>query len=261
MKKNILVPALLFAFAGTLFFTSCDLDLDDVDTKPAESALEVLKTFSDVILVVDDGLHVDTATGNKRLLGKSYEETISGEYPTQLRTWDFGDFGDLQGIINILLTDDYRNPMAVANVTFENFTYKGRKVDGMLSLENLGANDQEQDEYNVELMSARVGSNVLTAGWMLQRTEGGITPDQEDDRFTITQLQEPASGVTEEGVEFTLDIQKGLFLDLSCEFVITKGLFEMLFEGSVLRADFGQGECDGRVRVSDGKVSADIYIK
>jgi hypothetical protein len=261
MKPFIRNSAMLFLLAGVVLFHSCDLDTNKVETKPAESALEVLKTFSDVILTVDNGLNVDTATGNKKLMGKSYTETISGDYPNQLRIWDFGDFGDYQGLIKILLTDDYKNPMAVANVTFENFSYKGKPIDGMLSFENLGRNNIEQDEYNIELMEARVGDNRLTSGWMLQRTEGGITPAQDDDKFTISQIQEPATGITDEGVAFTLDIQKGLLLDLGCEFIITKGVFEMLFEGTILKAEFGDGECDGRVRVSDGKYSADIYIK
>jgi len=261
MKPFILKSAILMLMAGVVLFNSCDLDANKVETKPAESALEVLKTFSDVILTVDNGLNVDTANGNKKLMGKSYTETISGEYPTQIRTWDFGNFGDYQGIIRILLTDDYQNPMAVANVTFEDFSYKGKPIDGMLSFENLGRNNNEQDEYNIELMEARVGDNRLSAGWMLQRTEGGLTPAQDDDKFTISQLQEPAAGFTDEGVAFTLDIQKGLLLDLSCSSVITMGVFEMLFDGKILKADFGDGECDGRVRVTDGKYSADIYIK
>lgn len=261
MKQKSLLLSIAMLFAATFLFNACDLDSTKVETKPAESALEVLKTFADVILTVDKGLVDDTATAGKKLMGKSYEETITGEYPTQLRTWDFGNTGDYQGIIEILLTDDYKNIMAVANVTFHDFTYKGKPVHGMLTFENLGKNSEEQDEYNLELNNTRVGDNHLAAGWMLQRTQGGDTPDQSDDIFTISQIQERATGVTDEGVEFTLDIQESLMLDLSCDFILTKGIFEMLFGTSSLRADFGDGECDGKVRVSDGKFSADIYIK
>jgi len=261
MKRKSLFMSFVLLFAMTLVFNGCDLDPTNVETKPAESALDVLKTFSDVILTVDNGLVDDTATAGKRLLGDSYTETTTGEYPNKVKTWDFGTTGDYQGVIIIQLTDDYKNPLAVANVTFQDFTYKGKPVDGMLTFENLGKNSEEQEEFNLELNNTRVGDNHLEAGWMLQRTEGGETPDQSDDIFTIFQIQEKATGMTDEGVAFTLDVQEALILDLACEFILTKGVFEMLFDNSMLRADFGNGDCDNKVRVSDGKISADIYIK
>ena len=262
MKKiKLMLTLAIFSFIA-IMNTSCDQDLTNIETKPAESAVQVMKAFSDIILLVDDGLLPDTSEGSgMRIMEKIYEETITGDYPNKLITWDFGDMGDYQGVIFILLSDEYTNPNAVANVTFENFLYKGKPVDGMVTFENLGRNPEDMDEYSFELISAKVGSNELTAGWKLQRTSGGESPDQADDIFTITQLgQMPAEGVTEEGDMFTLEIKEGLVLDLTCEFIIVKGIFELITSSDNFKADFGDGDCNNMVTVTSGSLRADFYF-
>jgi hypothetical protein len=262
MKKSIFSLTAVFVFMTVINFTSCDTDLTKIDTKPAESALEVLNVFADIILTVDDGLVPDSASSGKKLMKKNYTETITGDFPTKLLTWDFGTAGDYQGLIYILLTDEYVNPNSVVQVSFENFIYKGKPVDGLLTFENLGKTSLEQDEFTVELNEARVGSNKLSAGWKLQRTAGGETPVQSDDLITIAQIdQEPATGVTDEGIEFTLTLIEGLQLDLVCEHILVKGIFEMIFgDNTTLKADFGDGACDNKVNVSNGVLKVDLYL-
>lgn len=262
MKKMLFGHLAAFAFVTVFNFTACDTDLSKIDTKPAEAALEVLNVFSDIILTVDDGLVPDSASSGKKLMKKIYTETITGDFPTKLLTWDFGTEGDYQGLIYILLTDEYVNPNAVVQVSFENFVYKGKPVDGLLTFENLGKTSLEQDEFTVELNEARVGSNKLSAGWKLQRTSGGETPVQSDDVITLSQIgMEPASGETDQGVTFTLTLIDPLQLDLACEHILVKGIFEMIFgDNSMLKADFGDGECDNKVNVTNGIIKADLYL-
>ena len=261
MKKLIFYFASVVIMTGLFVHSSCDTDLTKIDTKPAESALEVLKTFSDIIITVDDGLLPDSAKSGMKISGKDYTETITGDFPNKQIIWDFGTEGDYQGVIMMYLTDEYINPNAVVQVSFQEFYYKGKPVDGVVTFENLGRNNEEMDEFTVELNQTKVGTNQLSAAWRLQRTVGGETPDPLDDIFTLSQVdQNEASGVTDEGVEFTLKLEKGLVLDLGCEFIITKGIFEMVFGDSFLRADFGQGECDRLVNVSNGVLKADLYL-
>lgn len=261
MKKITLLPLALVAIFAAVLLNSCEQDLSKIETKPAESVLQVMKSFSDIILVVDDGLMPDSAGSGMRITEKIYTETITGDFPNKLITWDFGTEGDYQGVIFILLSDEYVNPGAVASVTFNEFKYKGKPVDGMVTFENLGKNQSDMDEYSFELMSAKVGTNELTAGWKLQRTEGGLTPEQTDDIFTITQLdQVPAEGVTEDGELFTLSIIEGLVLDLTCEHIIIKGIFELITSSDTFKADFGDGDCNNMVTVTNNTIKADIYF-
>jgi hypothetical protein len=260
MKKNLLLQ-LAFIAIVVILVTGCEQDLTKIDTKPAESALNVMKGFSDIILIVDDGLTPDSAKSGMKIMGPGYTESIEGDYPTKLITWDFGADGDTQGKIKILLNDDYANAGAVAQITFENFIFKGKPVDGNITYENLGKTPDDLDEYSFELNQAKVGSNELSAVWKLQRTAGALTPEQTDDIFTISQYdQMPASGVTQDGVTFTLNLIEGLVLDLTCEHIITKGIFELLYDTTTMKADFGDGECDNKVIVNNGVVKADIFF-
>ncbi|GEM_PF-4014089 len=251
----IVTAAILFGI------TACETSLTQIDKKPAESALAVLSSFSKIIMTVDDGLVPDSSgKGGMKLLGEPYTETITGDYPNKLYTWDFGNDGDFQGILKLTITDEYTNPGALITASFENFLYKGKVVDGVFTFENLGKSLDEKDQYGFSLDNVKVGDNHLTAGWMLERTEGGLTPVQTDDVFTISQLAEPAEGITSEGNAFTLNITKGLLLDLTCEYIITKGTFEVTSQGSTLSADFGEGECDNLVKTSNGVVKADLFF-
>ncbi len=260
--KNSLRILLSFLIISTLFFTvSCDEDLSKIDTKPAESALQVLKIFSDIILLVDDGMIPDSAKSGMRITGESYTETITGDYPNKLYTWDFGPDGDYQGIIRLLLSDEYTNPGASIQVSFENFIYKGKPVQGTASVKYIGKNSHDDDEYDLGLDQVKVGDHKLSATWKLKRTENGMTPDQTDDLFTLTQPEQtPAQGMTSEGVEFTLNIIQDLVFDLSCEYIITQGIFEIKTTTTTLTADFGTGECDNLVKTSNGVIKADLFL-
>ncbi len=262
MKKLVLLT-ITVVFAGIITtFISCETNLNQIDKKPAESALAVLSTFSKIIMTVDDGMVPDSSgKGGMKILGQPYTETITGDFPNKVYTWDFGtDGGDYQGILKLTLTDEYLNAGAVITAAFENFVYKGKIVDGVFTFENLGKSQDDKDQYGFSLDNAKVGDNQLTAGWLLQRTDGGQTPVQSDDIFTITQLAEPAEGMTDEGNAFTLNITEGLVLDLTCEYIITKGIFEVITSGTTLSADFGNGECDNMVKTSNGVVKADIFF-
>ncbi|MFO7722520.1 MAG: hypothetical protein R6V49_04775 [Bacteroidales bacterium] len=260
MRKTFLLPMAMIAFV-IILFSGCEQDLSKIDTKPAESVLNVMKGFSDIILIVDDGLAPDSAKNGMKIMGPGYTETIEGDYPNKLITWDFGTEGETQGKIKILLNDDYTNPGAFAQITFEDFIYKNKPVDGNINYENLGKTPDDKDEYSFELNQARVDSNELSALWKLQRTVGGLTPEQSDDVFNISQYDQMiASGVTKDGVEFTLNLIEGLVLDLSCEHIITKGIFELLYETTTMKADFGEGDCDNKVVVNNGVVKADIFF-
>lgn len=253
-----------FAFVTAVLLigiTACETNLTQIDKKPAESALAVLSSFSKIIMTVDDGLIPDsTGKGGMKILGQPYTETITGDFPNKVYTWDFGTEGDFQGILKLTLTDEYNKPGAVITAAFENFLHKGKVVDGVFTFENLGKSQDENDQYGFSLDNVKVGDNHLTAGWLLERTEGGQTPVQSDDIFTITQLAEAAEGKTDEGNAFTLNITKGLVLDLTCEYILTKGAFEVISKGTTLSADFGEGECDNLVKTSNGLVKADIFF-
>lgn len=260
--KTLTRFTLAFVTAALLFaITSCETSLTQIDKKPAESALTVLSSFSKIIMTVDDGLVPDsTGKGGMKILGEPYTETIVGDYPNKVYTWDFGTDGDFQGILKLTLTDEYINPGCVITAAFENFVYKGKAVDGVFTFENLGKSQDDKDQYGFSLDNVKVGDNHLTAGWLLVRTDGGLTPVQTDDVFTISQLAEPAEGITAEGNAFTLNITKGLVLDLTCEYFITKGTFEVTSQGATLSADFGEGECDNLVKTSNGIVKADLFF-
>jgi hypothetical protein len=241
--------------------TSCESELSKIDKKPAESALAVMTSFSKIIMVVDDGMVPDsTGKGGMKIMGEPYTETITGDFPNKQYSWDFGGDGDFQGIINLVLTDEYLNPGAVISGSFENFIYKGKPVDGTFTFENLGKSVDEQDEYNFNLDNVKISDHQLTANWKLQRTQGGLTPVQTDDIFTLTQVAAAADGVTDLGDAYTLDITEGLVFDLTCEYIITKGIFNIITTKATLTADFGTGECDNLVKTSNGIVKVDMFF-
>lgn len=261
MKRAFLFTVMIAVTLSVVMLQSCDTDLTKVDKKPAESALAVMSAFSNIILLVDDGMVPDSsAKGGMRIAGEEYTETITGDYPNKLYTWDFGTDGKYQGIVKLLMSDEYTNAGAIIQATFENFIYNGKAVAGVFNFENLGKNGNEQDEYNFNLDQAQVGDNILTAGWKLQRTGGGDTPPQSDDVFTVSQIDAEATGTTDDGRSYTLNITEGLVLDLTCEYIITQGIFDIVFDGNTLTANFGNGECDNLVKTSNGILSADVFF-
>lgn len=261
MKRLFLSFTAILAISGILFMASCDEEVTKIDTKPAESALSVMVPFYDIVLLVDNGLKDDSSKAGMRIMGRDYTQTIIGDYPEKTIIWDFGTEGDYQGIIKLVLTNDYDMPSAIVDISFEDLIFDGKHVYGEIIMENLGQNDQEMVEYTMILRKAKIGNNILDATWKFQHTFDGS--DTEDyDVFTISQLgEQPAYGKSEDGDEFTLTITKGLVLDLSCEHYITSGIFELLSSnGDLLVADFGDGECDNRVNVSNGFIRADIFF-
>jgi hypothetical protein len=261
MKKILVFGSFALVAMLIMINTSCETDLTKIDKKPAESALAVMTTFSNIIMVIDDGMVPDsTGKGGMKIMGEPYTETITGDFPNKTYTWDFGGDGDYQGILELVMTDEYMNPGATITGSFQNFIYKGKPVSGNFTFENLGKNPDQMDEYDFKLDHVKVGDNELTANWNLQRSEGGTTPLQTDDVFMISQVDAAAEGVTDEGESFTLDITEGLVLDLTCEYIITKGIFKVVTSKATLTADFGTGECDNLVKTSNGVVKVDMFF-
>ncbi|MDT8309355.1 MAG: hypothetical protein RQ866_07470 [Bacteroidales bacterium] len=258
--KNLFMFLLAGVFFTTsLFLVSCDEIISDINTTPAESAVETMNQFADIFLVVDDGIILDSTKSGMKITGADYEEAITGDFPNKLYRWDFGTEGDYQGVIYILLTDQLTNPGALATITFEDFYHNGQLIDGIQTIENLGVNSNDKQEFRCQLENGIKGDMQLQFDWVIIRNDDGGTQPQDDDIFSISE-KNSASGVDKDGVAFELTIKKDVTLDISCEYIVTSGLLEILSAGDLLTADFGEGECDNIVKVGNKVMEVDIFI-
>lgn len=263
MKTLIFKPIVLLIIIAGVSLVSCELDVNNIDKEPAESAVGMIDNYAKIFLMVDDGLIEDSATTGAKLAEQEYTETVIGDYPNKILRWDFGTgMGDYQGILNIHLTDDYKNENAKATITFEEFVFKGDSIKGELTLHNRGTNLKGRDQLDFRLKDGQIGMEMLDFDWQLVRVNGSETPESSDDMFEISEAGTgPAMGVDAEGTAYDLSIVSALLIDLSCEHYVTSGIIDIILaNGNMLGLDFGDGKCDNAVSVSNGVMKVEIFL-
>lgn len=167
------------------------------------------------------------------------------------------------GKIIVEVTGPRRLEGSLRRVTFDNYYFNGIKVEGVKVFENIGANENQNFVISVTLTNGRL---VLPDGKTIERTvdhkrewiAGFMTQNLWDDECLITGS---ATGKNGEDISYVRTISTPLHWKRVCEFIVS-GIIEIEREGAEpFSLNYGDGECDNKAVVSDGKESKEIQLR
>ncbi len=268
--RNYLVAMMalaIFSFA----FTSCE--------KEADTSLAVTETtvsdYDALLSIMDLGdLDESTETSAKSTeLERCFDVTIhtndNGEFWPRAWTFTYADAtctdphgNSRSGIIDIVLTDHWKNENSSRTVTYNDFFFNDDKIEGTRSIMNTGLNNAGFLTFARKFEDAKItkpDGAIMT--WNTERfvemTAGSETFPFADDEYLVTG---GATGTNYDGVNFTVAITEALHYRTGCFFPIS-GLVTIEADGqSPIVIDYGTDECDNLATSTQDGVVTDITL-
>jgi len=222
MKAIKLVVAGLII--GSLFLASCEqtensvIKADDDAIKSILSITDLYNTENAEEATSDDG----TKTDMEILVAcftRTVNENADGAFWPRSWTLDFGtenceSFNGVlrRGIINVILTDHWRNEGSLRTISYEDFYVNDVHLEGVKTIENTGLNDAENMTWTRKMTDGKLSyEDGTTTTWQCERfselVEGGDTWLFADDTYMVTG---GGNGVNQEGLACTTEILKVL---------------------------------------------------
>jgi len=277
MKTRILTNGFL-AFLFVFAVTSCEKsDNNSLESTTAEDDAYTSLIFDDIYAEVEDAMAYmeDEIYGGMK---KSAEvvtcKTITVEQPNDSTFWprtvtvDFGEgCTGLNGVVRsgkIITVVNGRYPQEgyTRTTTLDDFYVNGFKVEGVKTVVNEGANENENIFFTVSLSGGKI-----TSPEGVERTKqyervrewvaGSETPRVRiDDEYLITGS---ASGQNRKGEAYSNTIIEPLQAALSCRW-IKSGTVQIVKGETEALLDYGEGECDRFATVTIGDESKVITL-
>lgn len=278
MKRSFELLTAVFALA--FFATSCQEDeetpnqLSEVDVLAVENEAIVESIFEDVddigfesvLYFESGGRTADNEDSPIRCAVKTHDKE------NKTITIDFGEgcegkHGRVRsGKIVITYTDRKFVPGAVHTMTFEDFYVDGRKVEGTRTRTNISDSENDYLRFRIALENGKItwedGTySTREAIWETSRIR---TPNPINDERIRTGN---ASGMTREGVNYTLTITKPIVWKRGClqsvrVMIPVEGAKVKEFgDGKVITIDYGDGTCDNLVTITKDGVSETVELK
>lgn len=259
MKVKHLLPFLL----AVLVFSGCkkDEEKEELDIYPARDMALINGAYSDAFSMVDRVGKSEPSLRDNHGLPECatviFQDTL--DFPYEL-TIDFGetnctdDYGvNRRGKIHFEISGPYQETGTVISTTLEDYHVMDHHLQGTRTVTNLGENENENLHYSVveEDVSLTAPNNEWTAYWDSNRirewSEGNDTWwNWFDDVYNITG---DASGISRNGVPYTINITNPLIVRIGCPWVVD-GSLDLLPENSpVLTLEYGDGSCDADAKV------------
>lgn len=255
MKTNTILSGMLYILLVIGILSGCKKRREAYRDTSADNALAETM-FNDINNQVDDAVK-SNPQANGRVAGGSCPvitilpaDTIT--FPKTV-TIDFGSgcVGNggrtRAGKIICNMSGRYKNPGTTINVTLDNYSVNGNKVEGSKTITNSGRNSSGNLVYNIEVANARIISEEGTISWNSSRQREWIAgentpyPNLADDVYLITGN---ASGTNRHDDEFTMEITKALRVELNCKNIVS-GTIKLKPEKLPERElDYGDGACD-----------------
>lgn len=249
MKKNLLLPALLFALP--FLFVACnkeDQSLDSLETTTTDDVL----TADDMIQNTEEeidyqlesrGLGEDCPIVTVTPNDGTYPRTITIDYGTEGCEGPNGHIR--KGIIQVVVTDTMINVGASRTVTFIDFSVDDVLVGGTRVKTNTGPNGEGQPTFTREVIDASLTfPNGDIAEWegeqLITFLEGFSTPLRIDD---VWQIEGGSAGVNRNGQAFTSTITTPLIKPFACPWIVS-GVREVTINDHTITLDYGNGDCD-----------------
>ena len=252
-----------------MFFTACKFEKE----KPPPTTEEVVNILTEYTLIskiYSDSFHSANDAGKKSddsvdgIKGNRSGYPIISITPLDATTWpkqitvDYGNENHLgidgryrRGIIQIEISDFYRNYGSIMTITYNNFHQNDYKVEGIQTITNNGLNSYNHLVYTVVVNDGHIITSegfhiyfeqTCTREWVA----GESTPLQIcDDIYYIEGVQ---SGISSDGIEYTLTTETPLDV-LSCCKWVRNGILNIDIQGlSNMSIDFsyGTGDCDNK---------------
>lgn len=201
----------------------------------ASSAYEMEKTACNVIITVDtvgtaDTLIIDWGTTN----------------------CDCNDGKQRRGKIITTWTGSYYNQGSIIKHVPQNYYVNDNKIEGQMTVQNMGVNGQSQPYYNVNIN----GTATLASGEIVNYTSTRVRTFTAgyntqlyfmDDEYDITGT---ASATVVNGDGYDAVITSPLHVKVGCPYV-TKGSLEFTPTGKSTRTiDYGGGACDATFTIT-----------
>lgn len=254
-KASFLFIALVAMSTFTL--VSCRKDKSDDGTVEANEVtfMNAEKSFSSDVDHVTKSSIIDPNCEPSGFLSPCVSVTDSGEdiYPRTI-TLDYGNGcvgpgGNIRsGQIHIHLTDDLSEVGAIRTVTFEDFSFNGRQLNGERITTRITDTSSGEPQFN-RIIDMTVTYNSLSIDRYFEEnivwTSGFETEACGDNVFTIT-----GSGyiIRPNGTQVNRTISIPLVHDFVCGYTVS-GAITVDAPGGVRIIDFGEGECDDQAVV------------
>lgn len=264
IKFNVVLIIVLFF--SSLFFTSCEKEIDNPSNKqPSFSAVTdnalAESIFADVFNQSGKASKdAEEAISNKSMNGILTSCPTITISPFDL-TWpkvitvDFGqtnclgsDGHNRRGIINIHATESWYTQGSVTTITFTDYFIDDHKVEGTEIITNNGRNLDSNLVFTADVQNAKITKpNNTFLMWNSLRqqewTEGEPTIlNPYDDVYMVTGN---VTGISSGGENYTINTIAPLNILVGCQW-IRAGVIEINIQGlPTITVNYGNGVCDG----------------
>jgi hypothetical protein len=283
MKK---IKLITFVTLSLLIISSCKKDkeiVEDYRTTSSKDNGAAENLFADIKRVVEEAAYDEGQSGKKASysFGACATVTItpawidSTTWP-KVMTIDFGTnnctgiYGiNRRGIIEVTLTDRYRNSGSILTVQPQNYFVNDIKVEGTKTLTNNGLNTNNNLEFEVQVVNGKITyTDGTETTWASTRTnewiEGDTTtlfthgfPGICDDVYLVNGS---ASGVNRNGIAYTVNITSPLRKEVCCRWLVS-GSLDVTPSGLATRTvDFGAGACDALATITINGSTFNVYM-
>ena len=282
MNNNKLFFALIL-FCSVIVLTPACRKSDrekDVETESSEDNAAAENAFADVFTQLQ--LVTDTApeftkfkySPDLSILSSSCPTvTVTPAYPstsfpkTVIIDYGASNCSDAngnarKGSIKAVFTGKLKKPGSSVNITFNNYYFNDKKIDGAKTITNNGYNADSDLVFLINVKNASISGSNGTIYWASKRTriwtDGDTTKTKADDVFKVTGT---ASGTGIKGTPFSISITDPLVIKGNCKY-ITSGKFTLTPEHFAPRFfDYGTGVCDNSATVSINGTAYSITLK
>ncbi len=270
MMKRFNMYVVMMVFAGFLFSCEQDPALESVQDAEELESVESEAAMDEATEEIDEIAYFGSEffAENGRVADDEKSPIFCAEriHDKENKTIiiDYGDEGcndwhgrSRRGKIIITYTDHLYVPGAVLTITFENFYFRGVKIDGQRIIKNISESFDDNLMFDItfEGTFTRADASVSTrqAHWLVERIR---TPNPINDEKHV---DGEASGTTKDGVEYSVEITETIVFKRSCGpfqvFIPVQGVKVITWGDSEKIIDYGDGECDRIVTISvDGTI-------
>jgi len=262
----------------TTFLFSCEEELkvesllnsEELEAAESEAAMDEISDEVDEIVYfsseyfADNGRIADDENSPIHC-AERFHDAIN-----KIITVDFGINGcndrhgrDRKGKIIITYTDPLYIPGAVLTVTFENFFFRGVRINGQRVITNIS----ESLDYNLLFNITFEGTftwddgseSTRRAHWVVERIR---TPNPINDEKHVNG---EAAGTTKNGTEYTVEITETIVFKRSCGpfnvFIPVQGVKVYTWGTNEKTIDYGDGECDRLVTITINGETEEIELQ
>ena len=277
MKATKMVLMLLFAVSALVYFPGCNKD-DKNNTNPAtgttvasdnamsEYAFEDATVWSEMAM---SSPALKTTMTDTIYMGQCVLATLDLTSLPYTLTIDFGTSNCLcadnnyrRGKIIVTFTGSYFESGTVVNYSFEDYFVNDYQVSGTMTVTNMGRNELQHLYWHVVVDGHIVKpNNGGTTYWTSDRyhewVEGEGTWEPWDDAYLV---RGTASGITSEGVNYTVTTISDLKKNVNCQWIVSGVLNIQAVGWPLMTIDYGDGTCNNAATATVNGVVYNITI-